>query len=71
MNTPQCPGVCRTKWQPVNWQTFYAQAAEMERIETLTNDLDYFQRGLTDQQRTRNEIAEIFDRIIKDIQVNR
>jgi hypothetical protein len=130
------------EWQPVNWQAFYAQAAEMEKIETLTNDLDYFlrdlaenkrltpgahvnpviktrldawlaersrglspsslaevnrnfvsflkiacqsdvtmarqyltydyfQRGLTDQQRTRNEIAEIFDRIIKDIQVNR
>ncbi len=32
---------------------------------------DYFQRGLADQQRMRNEIAEVFDKIIKGIQTNR
>ena len=29
-------------WQPVNWPTFYAQAAELQTIETLTGDLDNF-----------------------------
>ncbi len=29
-------------WQPVNWPTFYAQAAEMQAIETLTGDLGNF-----------------------------
>ena len=129
-------------WQPVNWQSFYAQATEMDKIEALTDDLDsllrdlaknnrvglgaysnpviknridawtsarshrlsprdlasvnqnfiaflkvacqsdvaaekprvsydYFQRALADHQRARNEIAEVFDRIIKDIQTDR
>jgi hypothetical protein len=31
-------------WQPVNWRAFYAQAVEMEGIESLTDDLyDFFQ----------------------------
>ncbi len=125
-------------WQPVNWQAFYAQAAQMETIEGLTDDLvkfinslgsgkissnnpaiknridawaanksrrmsdrdrqaldqnfisflkvtcqsdiiaahsqltyDYFQRSLTEQERGRKEIADIFDKIIKDIQNGR
>ena len=29
-------------WQPVQWPAFYAQAAEMQAIETLTGDLDSF-----------------------------
>ena len=29
-------------WQPVNWQAFYAQAAEMQTIEKLTMDLEHF-----------------------------
>ena len=29
-------------WQPVQWPAFYAQAAEMQTIETLTGDLDSF-----------------------------
>jgi len=33
-------------WQAVNWQTFYAQAAVMKNIETLTADLDDFFRDL-------------------------
>ncbi len=32
---------------------------------------DYFQRQLADQERDRKEIAEIFDKIIKDIQTGR
>ncbi len=126
-------------WQPVNWPAFYAQAAEMERVETLTGDLDnflidlakdsrvttgahtnpaiktqidrwqgdskrrqsprdaaavdqnfiaflkvvcrtdltatqprltydYFQRQLAEQSRDRGFIADIFDKIIKEIQ---
>ena len=35
-------------WQPVNWQAFYAQAAEMEAIERLTNDLVAFLNDLSD-----------------------
>jgi len=35
-------------WQPVNWQAFYAQAAEMEAVETLTNDLAAFLKDLGD-----------------------
>lgn len=34
------------KWEPVNWQTFNAQAAEMENIEKLTKDLVAFLRDL-------------------------
>jgi len=34
------------KWEPVNWQSFYAQAAEMENIEKLTKDLVAFLRDL-------------------------
>src|SRR5204863_3580947 len=34
------------QWQPVNWQTFYAQATEMETIEKLTNDLVAFLQDL-------------------------
>jgi hypothetical protein len=37
-------------WQPVNWQTFYAQAAEMRNIETLTNDLGDFFRDLAEHK---------------------
>ena len=33
-------------WQPVNWQSFYAQAAAMEKIHTLTEALDNFFRDL-------------------------
>ncbi len=126
-------------WQLVNWPLFFAQAAEMNKIETLTEDLgnflidlgkdgrvnssahtnpaiktridqwladkkkrltakdaanvdqnflsflriacrsdisaaqprltyDYFQRQLGKEQLERNEIADIFDKIIKDIQ---
>lgn len=129
-------------WQPVNWQVFYAQAAEMQAIETLTGDLgnflvdlgkdgrvtqgahsnpaiksridqwqndrkkrqspkdaaavdqnfmsflkvacrsdimaaqqrltyDYFQRQLATEQQQRGEIADIFDKIIKEIQKGR
>ena len=129
-------------WEPVAWPTFYAQAAEMQAIETLTGNLDnflidlsknnrptpgahsnpairsridqwaadskkrmnpkdaaavdqnfisflkiacrsditaaqahltydYFQRQLTEQQQQRGEIAEIFDKIIKEIQKDR
>jgi len=125
-------------WQPVNWAVFFAQAAEMERIERLTEDLgkflmdlaknnnltpglhtnpaiknqiewwieggkrktnprdaaladqnflatmrtasqadltaarprltyEYFQRALGDQQKQRNEITNIFDKIIGEI----
>ena len=125
-------------WQPVNWTQFFAQAAEIQRIEGLTKDLevflmdiaknhhvtpgvhnnpvirsridawtsqsthhlspadaamndqnfisflksacqsdviaarqrltyDYFQRALENQQQGRNELAEVFDRIIKEI----
>ena len=130
-------------WQPVNWPVFYAQAAEVQAIETLTGDLDnflvdlsknhgkvtagahsnpaikmridqwladkkkrlnpkdaatvdqnfisflkvacradtaaaqqhltydYFQRQLGEQQQQRGEIADIFDKIIKDLQKDR
>ena len=129
-------------WQPVAWPVFYAQAAEMHAIETLTGDLgnflvdlgkdsrvtpgahtnpaiktridqwlaekkkrlnprdsaavdqnfisflrvacrsdiaaaqprmtyDYFQRQLTTEQQQRAEIADIFDKIIKDLQQGR
>ena len=129
-------------WQPVNWPAFYAQAAEVQAIETLTGDLDnflvdlgkdsrvtagahtnpaiktridqwladkkkrmspkdvatvdqnfisflrvacrsdiaaaqprltydYFQRQLGVQQQQRGEIADIFDKIIKEIQQGR
>ena len=129
-------------WQPVAWPAFFAQAAEMQAIETLTGDLgnflvdlgkdgrvsqgahsnpaiktridqwltekrkrlnpkdsasvdqnfisflrvacrsditaaqprltyDYFQRQLTTEQQQRAEIAEIFDRIIKDLDKDR
>ncbi len=33
-------------WQPVNWPALYAQAAEMDGIEKLTDDLDAFLRDL-------------------------
>jgi len=33
-------------WQPVNWPLFYAQAAEMDSVEKLTNDLVAFLRDL-------------------------
>jgi len=29
-------------WQPVNWQAFYAQAAEVEAIQKFTYDLEWF-----------------------------
>ncbi len=130
-------------WQPVNWPAFYAQAAEVQSIETLTGDLDgflidlskhkgrvtpgahsnpaikmridqwlgdkkkrlnpkdaatvdqnflsflkvacrsdtmaaqprltydYFQRQLGEQQQQRGEIADIFDKIIKELQKDR
>jgi len=34
------------KWEPVNWQAFNAQAAEMENIEKLTRDLVAFLQDL-------------------------
>ncbi|MGB8355846.1 MAG: serine protease [Chthoniobacteraceae bacterium] len=37
-------------WQSVNWQTFYAQAAIMQNIETLTNDLGDFFRDLIENK---------------------
>jgi hypothetical protein len=37
-------------WQPVNWQTFYAQAAQMRAIETLTKDLGDFFRDLAEHK---------------------
>ena len=129
-------------WQPVQWPAFYAQAAEMQAIGTLTGDLqkflmdvsrgrgvnagahtnpairlridqwqadgkkrmspkdaaaadqnflsflraacrsdiiaaqprltyDYFQRQLVEEQKDRAAMAEIFDKIIKDIQKDR
>lgn len=128
-------------WQPVQWPAFFAQAQEMEKIETLTDDLiefledledskvnssrhtnpviknridtwlaskmrglsqrdrlqvdqnflsflkvtcqsdltaarprltyDYFQRALGEQQKQRAQMADIFDKIIKDIQNTR
>jgi hypothetical protein len=33
-------------WQPVNWPAFYAQAAAVEKIHTLTEALDDFFRDL-------------------------
>ncbi len=33
-------------WQPVNWQTFHAQAAEIDAIHKLSNDLVAFLRDL-------------------------
>jgi hypothetical protein len=45
-------------WQAVNWQTFYAQAAEMEAVEKLTEDLDGFLRQLAKDGRVlRNGIT--------------
>jgi hypothetical protein len=125
-------------WQPVQWPALFAQAKEMESIETLTEDLtrflqdlsdgkvsssahsnpairtridawltsksrglsvrdrqgadqsfisflkitcqsdiaavrpkltyDYFQRELVEQEKSRVQMAEIFDKIIKDLQ---
>jgi hypothetical protein len=34
-------------WQPVNWPTFFAQAAEMRTIEKLTDDLVTFLQDLS------------------------
>jgi hypothetical protein len=36
------------KWQPVNWRAFRAQAAQMEAIECLTDDLYDFFRDLNE-----------------------
>lgn len=129
-------------WQPVNWPAFFAQAAEMQAIGTLTGDLqkflmdagrgrgvnagahtnpaikpridqwqadvkkrmgprdmaaadqnflsflrvacrsdiiaaqprltyEYFQRQLAEEQKDRAAMAEIFDKIIKEIQKDR
>lgn len=38
-------------WQPVNWQTFFAQATEMEAIEKLTKDLAAFLNELASEKR--------------------
>lgn len=38
------------QWQTVDWRSFYAQAAEMEKIETLTDDLDDFFRDLDENK---------------------
>lgn len=38
-------------WQPVNWQTFFAQATEMEAIEKLTKDLAAFLNDLATEKR--------------------
>jgi hypothetical protein len=38
-------------WQPVNWNSFYAQAAEMEGIEKLTTDLERFLMDLARNHR--------------------
>jgi len=38
-------------WQPVNWNAFYAQAAEMEDIEKLTTDLERFLMDLARNHR--------------------
>jgi hypothetical protein len=38
-------------WQPVNWNAFYAQAAEMEDIEKLTADLERFLMDLARNHR--------------------
>ncbi len=37
-------------WQTVDWRSFYAQAAEMEKIETLTDDLYDFFRDLQENK---------------------
>ena len=37
-------------WQQVDWRSFYAQAAEMDRIETLTTDLYDFFRDLIEHK---------------------
>ncbi len=34
------------QWEPVNWQSFNAQAAEMENVEKLTRDLGAFLQDL-------------------------
>ena len=41
-------------WQPVNWPAFYAQAAEIQAIETLTGDLDGF---LTDLSKNKGRVT--------------
>ncbi|HSI14616.1 MAG TPA: family 16 glycoside hydrolase [Chthoniobacter sp.] len=38
-------------WQAVNWQTFFAQATEMEAIEKLTKDLAAFLNELASEKR--------------------
>jgi hypothetical protein len=38
------------QWQTVNWRYFYAQAAEMEKVETLTADLDDFFNDLQENK---------------------
>ena len=38
-------------WQPVDWTAFYAQAAEMESIETLTKDFIELIRDIADDSR--------------------
>lgn len=35
-------------WQPVDWRAFYAQAAELESIDTLTKDLVNFLKDVGD-----------------------
>jgi hypothetical protein len=37
-------------WQPVDWRSFYAEAAEMDRIESLTNALYDFFRDLDEHK---------------------
>lgn len=55
-------------WQPVNWQSFRAQAAEMDKIETLTEDLGAFFRdivenngGVTPEKHTNPAIKNRID----------
>lgn len=43
-------------WQPVNWQTFFAQANEVETIEKLTADLAAFLNDLADGKGIHTEI---------------
>ena len=41
-------------WQPVNWRTFYAEADAMEKVHTLTRDLDAF---FTDISETHGKVT--------------
>ena len=66
------------QWQTVDWRSFYAQAAEMEKIETLTGDLGDFFRdlgenkgGVTPGRHTNPVIKNRIDQWLADRSGNR